>query len=74
MLKHFFNKVAGLELASFSKKRLQHECFPVKFAKLLRIPILKNICKQLPLEVYEKAVLKNFAIFTGRKELVIHVL
>ena len=64
----FFNKVAGLDPASFLKKKLQHKCFPVKFAKLLRTPILKNICKRLLLEVfYKKAVLKNFAIFIGRK-------
>ena len=38
----------------FLKKRLQHKCFPVKFAKLLRIPILRNICKRLLLEVFYK--------------------
>ena len=44
----------------------------MKFAKLLRTPILKNICKRLLLEVfYKKAVLKNFAMFIGRKQLVI---
>ena len=60
-----FYEVASLEAANFFK-RLQHKCFPVKFAKLLRIPILRNICKQLLLEVfYKKVVLKNFAIFTG---------
>ena len=49
----------------FFKKRLQHKCSPVKFAKRLRIP----------LEVlYKKAVLKNFAILTGRKKPVIIVL
>ena len=32
-------------------KRLQHRCFPVKFAKLLGTPILKNICKRLLLFV-----------------------
>ena len=37
-----FKKVAG-----FIKKKQEHRCFPVKFAKLLRTPILKNICKQL---------------------------
>ena len=59
----------------FFKKRLQHKCFPVKFAKLLRTPFFKNICKRLLLEVfYKKAVLKNFAIFTGRKQLVICVM
>ena len=33
--------------SNFIKKRLQHRCFPVKFAKLLRTRILKNICKRL---------------------------
>ena len=30
-------------LITFIKKRLQHRCFPVKFSKILRTPILKNI-------------------------------
>ena len=48
----------------FLKKRLQHKCFPVKFAKLRRTPILKSICRQLLLEVfYEKAVLKICNIY-----------
>ena len=29
------------------KKRVQHRCFPVKFAKFLRTPTLKNICERL---------------------------
>ena len=33
----FFNKVAVLRLATLLKKRLWHRCFPVNFAKLLRI-------------------------------------
>ena len=37
----FFNKVAGLKALKDSK---QHGCFPVKFAKFVRMPILKNIC------------------------------
>ena len=32
---------------NFFKKRLQHRCFPVKIAKVLRTPILKNICERL---------------------------
>ena len=32
---------------NFTKKRHQHRCFPTKFAKFLRAPILKNICKRL---------------------------
>ena len=32
---------------TFIKKRLQHRCFPVKFANFLRTPNLKNICERL---------------------------
>ena len=41
----FFNKVAGLRLATFLKKRLWHRCFPVN----LRTPFLQNTCGRLPL-------------------------
>ena len=33
------------------KKRLWRRCFPVNFAKFLRAPILKNICKWLLLKL-----------------------
>ena len=33
-----FNKVTGLKACTFIKKRHQHPCFPVKFAKFLRRP------------------------------------
>ena len=36
MLESFFNKVADLKTCSIIKKRLQHRCFPVKFAIFLR--------------------------------------
>ena len=45
----FFNRYVG----NCTKKRLKHMCFPVKFAKLLRIPILKNICKRLLFDTIE---------------------
>ena len=48
----FFNKVA--QAYNVIKKRLQHRCFPVKFAKFLRTPMLKNICKRLVLIAYRK--------------------
>ena len=32
---------------SIKKNRIQNRCFPVKFAKFLRTPIFKNICKRL---------------------------
>ena len=40
MLKFLFNKVAGLQVCIFIKKRLQHRCFPVNIARFLRTPIL----------------------------------
>ena len=42
VLEPHFNKVAGLQVWSFIKKRLQHRCFPVKFATFLRTPFLKE--------------------------------
>ena len=36
MLESVFNKVAGLQAYNFVKKRLQHRCYLVKFAKFLR--------------------------------------
>ena len=54
------NQVADLQSASFLQKRFQHKCFPVKFAKLLRTPILQNICNRLLLEAfYKKLFLKT---------------
>ena len=38
----FFTKVAGPRPATLLKKRLWHRCFPVNFAKFLRIPFLQN--------------------------------
>ena len=40
-------KLHALGPASLFTKTFQHRCFPVKFAKLLRILILKNICERL---------------------------
>ena len=47
MLESLFNKVAGSKACSFIKKRHQHMCFLVNTAKLLRTPILKNLCERL---------------------------
>ena len=46
-----FNKVVGLQACNFLEKRLQQRYFPEKYAKFLRTPILKNICKRLLLNV-----------------------
>ena len=51
VLESLFNNVAGLQACNFIKKILQHWSFPMKFAKFLRTPILKNICKRLLLFV-----------------------
>ena len=42
-----FNKVGGLRPATLLKQSLWFRCFPMNFAKLLRTPILKNICERL---------------------------
>ena len=39
------------EAWSSIKKRLQHRCFPVKFAKFLRTSILNRICERLLLNL-----------------------
>ena len=45
-----------LVFINFIKKRLQHRCFPEKFAKYLRTPILKNIFEWLLLNGYNMEV------------------
>ena len=41
-----------IKACNFVTKILQHRCFRVKFAKFLRIPILKNICERLLLYLH----------------------
>ena len=43
----FEQEIIYMKACNFIKKRLQRRCFPVKFAKFLRTPILKNICERL---------------------------
>ena len=43
--------VYGLQTCDFINKRLQHRCFPEKFVKFLRAPILKNICERVLLYI-----------------------
>ena len=49
----FFNKVAGLSLATLLKKRLQYRCFPVNFATFLRTPFLQTTPGRLLLTLYD---------------------
>ena len=39
---------------NFITKMLQHRCFPMKFPKILRKPILKNISERLLLKKYRE--------------------
>ena len=50
----FFNKIAGT--ATLLKKRLLHRCFPVNFAKFLKIPISQKTSGRLLL-YFEKNTL-----------------
>ena len=47
MFGFLFDKVEGLQACNFLKIWLQHRCFFVDARKLLRLPILKNICERL---------------------------
>ena len=38
VLESLFKKVAGPQACNVIEKRVQHKCFPVKFAKFLRAP------------------------------------
>ena len=46
----FFNKVAGLGPAALLKRRPWDRCFPVNFAKFLRMPFLTEHLRWLLLE------------------------
>ena len=52
-MESLFIKVASLHLSAdkIIKKRLRHRCFLANIAKFLRTPILKNLCKQLLLNM-----------------------
>ena len=50
--KSLFNKVACLKACNFTKKRLQHRCFPMNIANFLRSHSLKNSCERLLLNHY----------------------
>ena len=54
MLKSLFSKFADLKTWNFIKKRLQHRCFLVNIAKILRTIVFKNICQRLLLNRNKK--------------------
>ena len=49
----FSNNVAGLRPATLLRKRLQHRCFPVNFAKFWKAPLSQNTFRRLLLVVSE---------------------
>ena len=51
-----------LQACNFIKKRLQHWCFPVKFAKFSRTSILTKICERLLLFVSLQAWRYNISM------------
>ena len=46
----------GIQASNFIKKRLHNRCFPVKFVKFLRAPILENICKRLLQQIFSETL------------------
>ena len=68
VLESLFNNVAGLQACNFIKKILQHRCFPMKFAKFLRTPILKNIFERLLLFVSPQDTITNNGTEFGLNE------
>ena len=53
VLESLFDKVAGLQTCNVIKKRLQHMCFPVNIAKLLKTAISMKTCEWLFLWISE---------------------
>ena len=55
-------KLQAIPALYFFEKRLQRRCFPVNIAKFLRVPILKNICKWLLLNLVLFLVAAEFQL------------
>ena len=63
----FFNKVAGLRPTTLLKKRLWHRCFPVNFAKFLKILFLKEHLWWRAIIQKLKSVFKKFVSYPRNK-------
>ena len=55
----FSNKVAGLGLTTLLKKSLWQGCFPVNFAKFLRMPFFTVHLRWLLMDFYTNGTLTN---------------
>ena len=59
VLVSLFNKIAGLKASSFFKKRLQHSCFSVNIAKLLRIALFIELFRRLLLDLTQSKLTQS---------------
>ena len=66
MLESLFNKVVGLKACNFIKRRLQHKCFPVKFAKCLRVPFLQNLFSRVLFFLQNSKFFWQFVTLNGK--------
>ena len=62
MLEYLLNKVAGLKAWSFIEKRLQHRCFPVKYAKFFRTSFFIERLRWLLVEMERPFIIFSFFI------------
>ena len=66
VLESLFKKIPGLKACNFIRKKPEHRCFPVKFAKFLRAPFFTEHLRWLLLrilntpEVDSKKFLENY--------------
>ena len=58
------NKVAGLKICNFIKKRLQHSCFPVNIVKFSETPLFTEHLRWLLLPLTKLYVINGNMIFS----------
>ena len=62
MLESLLNKVADLKARNFIKKKLEHRCFPVKYAKFFRTPSFTEHLRWLLLEMERHLIVFPFFV------------
>ena len=67
VLDFLFDKVASLKAYNFIKNRIQHRCFPIKFANFLRTPYFTKHFQWLLLKIMNSNnCLRDLPIFVSR--------
>ena len=66
MLGPLCNKVASLQACNFIKKRLQHRCFPLKFAKFLRTPFFAEYLWWLLLNILHSGKKSHWVLLNNQ--------